>query len=97
MQESEPNRWMKGPANLDHRYVHEDVGWGLVPWIHLGRVLGVATPTMEALTVIASVANDIDYVRDGLTLERLGLDGLDAGGIVRYVELGVTDQQGGPE
>lgn len=95
MQESGPNRWMKGPSSLDHRYIHEDVGWGLVPWIHLGRVLGVATPTMEALTVIASTANGIDYLRDGLTLERLGLGGLDAAGIARYVELGVTDSNGG--
>jgi opine dehydrogenase len=97
LQESGPNRWIKGPATgLDHRYVHEDVGWGLVPWIHLGRVLGVATPTMEALTAIASVANGIDYLREGLTLERLGLDGLDAAGLARYVELGVKDSQGGP-
>jgi opine dehydrogenase len=95
MQASEPNRWIKGPPGLDHRYVHEDVGWGLVPWIHLGRVLGVATPTLEALTVIASVANGIDYLREGLTLERLGMDGLDAAGIVRYVELGVSDHEGG--
>lgn len=89
MQQSESNRWIKSPPNLMHRYVHEDVGWGLVPWIHLGRVLGVATPTMEALTQIASIANEIDYLREGLTLERLGLVGLDAGGIQRYVGSGL--------
>lgn len=85
MQESEPNRWIKGPKNLDHRYMHEDVGWGLVPWIHLAEVVGVPVPTMRALTVLASEMNQIDYLHEGLTLERMGLAGLDAAGLRAYV------------
>jgi len=89
MQDSEPNRWIKGPASLDHRYVHEDVGWGLVPWIHLGRLLDVPTPAMSALASIASIVNERDYLSDGLTLERMGLAGCRDGGDLReYVRLG---------
>ena len=40
LQESAPNRWIKGPPSLDHRYLHEDVGWGLVPWSAIGDVPG---------------------------------------------------------
>jgi opine dehydrogenase len=73
LQDSEPNRWIKGPRSLDGRYVHEDIGRGLVPWAALADASGVETPMMDALIAIASVMNGIDYRRDGLTLERLGL------------------------
>jgi opine dehydrogenase len=85
LQDSEPNSTIKGPPSLDHRYLHEDVGWGLVPWIHLARAVGVPVPTMEALTHLASVVNEIDYLNEGLTLERMGLAGLDRDGMARYV------------
>jgi opine dehydrogenase len=88
MQESEPNRYIKGPASLDHRYIHEDVGWGLVPWIHLADVVAVPVPTMRALTHIATTMNGIDYLAEGLTLERMGLAGVDPDALRSYVDGG---------
>ncbi len=85
LQDSEPNSTIKGPPSLDHRYIHEDVGWGLVPWIHLARLFNVPVPTMEALAHLASVANEIDYLTEGLTLERMGLAGLDRDAMASYV------------
>lgn len=76
MQLSETNSRMQAPPTLDHRYLHEDVGWGLVPWIELARLFGVAVPTMKALTWTAGVVSGIDYMAEGLTLERMGFDGL---------------------
>ena len=86
MQHSEPNRWVKGPPSLDHRYVHEDVGWGLVPWIELAELFDIAVPTMRALTHLASVMNSIDYRTTGLTLERMGLSGYPAANVLEYVQ-----------
>ncbi|HEY1268018.1 MAG TPA: NAD/NADP octopine/nopaline dehydrogenase family protein [Candidatus Binatia bacterium] len=73
MRESEPNRTIKAPATLDHRYMHEDVGYGLVPMAETAAWLGVATPVIDSLIAIASAMNGIDYRRDGLTLEKMGL------------------------
>lgn len=73
LQESAPNRWVKSPASLDHRYIHEDVGFGLVPWSSLGRLAEVETPTMDYLITLASTMNGRDYAREGLTLEKLSL------------------------
>lgn len=81
MQDSLPNRTIKGPKSLDHRYLHEDVGWGLVPWIHLAEIVDVDVSTMRALAVIASQLTGVDYLRDGLTLERMGLAGVDPAGL----------------
>lgn len=97
MQASEPNRSMKAPPSLDHRYVHEDVGWGLVPWIHLAAAVEVPVPTMRALTALASVVNDVDYLRDGLTLQRMGLEGLDPRALHRYVATGLAEAHEGAE
>jgi opine dehydrogenase len=71
--ESEPNFKIKSPACLDHRYLHEDVGYGLVPMAEIGRLFGIVTPVMNSLIRLASVANRIDYSREGLTLEKIGL------------------------
>jgi len=76
LQESAPNRWVKGPKSLDHRYIHEDVGYGLVPMAAFGRLAGVPTPVMDALIELASVVNGLDYRREGLTLARMGLEGV---------------------
>jgi opine dehydrogenase len=73
--ESEPNRTIKSPATLDHRYIKEDVGYGLVPMAEIGRLLGVKTPVIDALITLASTISRIDYRTEGLTLEKMGLAG----------------------
>jgi opine dehydrogenase len=88
MQASAPNRWIKGPPTLDHRYINEDVAWGLVPWSELGREHGVPTPTIDGLIVLAGALNGRDYRAEGLTLERLGIAGLDAHGLQRLLRDG---------
>lgn len=74
--ESEPNKTIKSPPSLDHRYIREDVGFGLVPMSEIGGIAGVKTPVMEALITLASAALGIDFRSDGLTLERMGLAGV---------------------
>ncbi len=46
---SEPNFTIKSPPSLDHRYIREDVGYGLVPMAEIGKLLGIGTPVMDAL------------------------------------------------
>lgn len=73
-QESEPNKTIVAPTTHDHRYVHEDVGYGLVPMAELASLLGVETPVIDALITLASEMNGVDYRRTGLTLGRMGLE-----------------------
>jgi opine dehydrogenase len=56
--------------------------------MELARATHLATPTMAALTHLASVVNDIDYRREGLTLEKMGLDGMRPDNILDYVRSG---------
>ena len=74
--ESEPNFTIKSPPSLDHRYIKEDVGYGLVPMAEIGKLLGIETPVMDALITLASVALGVDFRVEGLTLEKMGLAGV---------------------
>ena len=76
------------PPNLGHRYVTEDVPYGLVPMSELGKVLGVATPVIDSLITVASVANEENYRETGRNLERLGLAGLTRDEILTRVTTG---------
>jgi len=67
---------VQAPPGLDHRYLHEDVAWGLVPWQELAACARIDVPTITSLTQLASTINGVDYRRRGLTLERMGLSGM---------------------
>ncbi len=75
---SEPNFTIKAPPALDHRYIREDVGYGLVPMAEIGKLLGVHTPVMDALIKLASTALGVDFRNEGLTLGKMGLAGVAA-------------------
>jgi opine dehydrogenase len=65
------------PNTLDHRYLHEDIGMGLVMFCSLGELLNVPTPASRAMVHLGSLISGIDYFAQGArTLQSLGLDGL---------------------
>lgn len=68
--------WSKAPGSLDHRYVTEDVPYGLVLLESLARAAGVATPRITAMIELWSGLLGRDFRAEGRTLERLGLGGL---------------------
>jgi opine dehydrogenase len=76
IRESVPNRTIKSPASLSHRYLNEDVGYGLVPMAEIGKLAGVSTPVIDALITLASEVNQVNYRNEGLTLEKMGLAGV---------------------
>jgi opine dehydrogenase len=83
--ESAPNRAVKSPPALQHRYVYEDISYGLVPMSALGRLAGAATPTMDLLIDLGSVAMGSDLRQSGLTLAKMGLEGKAPGELTRFL------------
>lgn len=67
---------IKAPLTIDHRYIFEDVPCSLVPIASLGEMLNVPTPTMKNIIQLASIMHQIDYFKEGRTVDRLGLKGL---------------------
>jgi opine dehydrogenase len=81
-------RGIAAPANLEHRYLCEDVPMSLVPITELGRAFGVATPLMDTLVALASAIHGVNYRARGRTIERLGIAGMTLDELRRYVDRG---------
>jgi opine dehydrogenase len=75
----------KGPASAQTRYISEDIPIGMVLWASLGEMLGVPTPTAEALIHVSSVIHDTDYWPGGRTMAKLGLADLTVAALNRYL------------
>jgi len=78
---------VKGPASLDERYLTEDVSFGLGVWSSLGRALGVATPHIDALILLAATLLG-KRLPQPLGLSDLGLEGMDAARMIEFVMRG---------
>ena len=76
---------MKGPGHLKDRYVTEDVPYGMVLLSTLGHLLGVPTPTHDAVIQLASIVNRTDYWKTGRGIKQLGLSNLDKKGLKRFL------------
>jgi opine dehydrogenase len=77
-----------GPHFLKHRFITEDVPFGLVPSALLARKLGIEVPVISAMIEICSLLNNTNYWKTGTSLEDLGLDVLSARDIPKFLENG---------
>ncbi|HEY8449666.1 MAG TPA: NAD/NADP octopine/nopaline dehydrogenase family protein [Bacillota bacterium] len=68
--------WSKAPDNLSHRYVAEDVPYGLVTIESFGRHAAVPTPRISAMIELFNALLGRDFRREGRTLDAVGLGGL---------------------
>jgi len=79
---------MKGPEHMKDRYVTEDVPYGMVLLSTLGNLLGVPTPTHDAVIQLSSVVNRTDYWRTGRGMKELDLSKWDKKGLKRFLKEG---------
>lgn len=78
----------QGPFSMQDRYITEDVPMGVTLTASLGRLLGVPTPTYDAILHVASLVNETEYYKTGRTLANLKLGGLSAAQLKEYVMTG---------
>lgn len=87
------SRWIHdpcevAPVDLKHRYLSEDIPFGIVPVAVLGRIAGVPTPFNDAMIAMANVCNGVDYTQEGLNESVLHLSGRTTAEIVSIAETG---------
>jgi len=82
-------RSLRGPFSLQDRYISEDVQYGFVLLSSLGRMLGIPTPTIDAIIHLASVINGKDYRQEGRTIESLGIGGMGVDELNFFLQEGV--------
>ncbi|MBN2034347.1 MAG: NAD/NADP octopine/nopaline dehydrogenase family protein [Deltaproteobacteria bacterium] len=67
---------ISGPASVKSRYITEDIPFGLVPIRKLAVQYNTSTPLIDAVINLGSVINQTDYMREGISLEEMGISGL---------------------
>jgi len=77
-----------GPHDIMNRYFTEDAPYGLVPWSHIGRAVGVPTPVIDSVVNLYNVVHEKDWWADGRGADDLGLAGLTTEQIMTYVKTG---------
>ncbi len=74
-------RKISGPSTVKSRYITEDLPFGLVPIKKLAMEYDVQTPVIDSIITFGSLINQTDYMAEGLSLEKLGIAGLDREGL----------------
>jgi opine dehydrogenase len=62
------------PSSMTHRYIEEDLPFGVVPFTSIAKLVDVPTPTADAIIHMASLLNNKNYRVEGLNAEKMGLD-----------------------
>jgi len=76
------------PKSLDHRFLVEDMLYGVVPVASIGHELGIDVRCLDAVIVIGSVIGQRDFASEGLGTSSLGLEGLSAKRMSKLAEEG---------
>jgi len=64
---------LTGPSSINHRYLRENVPYGLVPISEMGRMMQVPMPVTDAFIELGSVLCNDDFRASGRTLKSLGI------------------------
>ncbi|MFN2490702.1 MAG: NAD/NADP octopine/nopaline dehydrogenase family protein [Actinomycetota bacterium] len=80
------NASIQAPSSLDHRYLHEDIAFGLVPLAALARIAGVTMPVTDALIQLAETITGRSYRQEGLNERKLGIVGCDRDSLKALIE-----------
>ncbi|MCM8788394.1 MAG: NAD/NADP octopine/nopaline dehydrogenase family protein [Candidatus Omnitrophica bacterium] len=67
---------IKAPSQVNHRYIWEDVPYSLVPISSIGKMLGIKTPTIDAVIHLSEILLKKDFWQEGRTVEKIGIAGM---------------------
>jgi opine dehydrogenase len=81
-------RQVKGPPNMNHRFVTEDCPLGLVALTSFGDLAGVPTPVCKAIITLVSEMMGRDYPKEGRTPERMGISRLNLEQLNKFLDEG---------
>jgi len=82
--------WRERLVLTEHRYMREDVAYGLAFLVSVAEWAGVSAPVARGLLAIGSAICGEDFRVSGRTLEQLGLANLDRGAMRRLLTEGLA-------
>lgn len=83
IQNNESYKTIDAPTSLNHRYLFEDIPYGLVPLEAIGKNLGFSMETSGLVIDIASVLMNYNFRKNGRNLKRLGIENYSCEDIIK--------------
>lgn len=80
--------WDTAPGQLAHRFLLEDIPYGMVPIETLGELLNVPTTTISAVIDLSCALLRRDLRTGARDLKRLGLEGMNGPAITKFMRDG---------
>lgn len=77
---------IKSPSSIYTRQLMEDIPTGVLPIMELGKAAGIEMPLHEAMVNTVSALLNLDFTKEGRTLEHLGLNGKTKQEIIDYLK-----------
>jgi opine dehydrogenase len=81
-------KWSKMPTSLTHRYLSEDVPYGLIPMEQMLDQFGLEHTAMSAMANIAGVLTGVDYYEHARTPATIGINGMTSKEILDFLKTG---------
>jgi len=81
-----------GPNTIEDRYFTEDIPIGTVARYHIARVLQVEVPVIKSMIDLGSIICEKDFLGEGRSLQKMGLDGMSKEQLIRYLKEGTRQE-----
>ncbi len=78
-----------GPNSTEDRYFTEDIPIGAVVRYNIARALGVDVPVIKSMIDLGSIICERDFLKEGTSLKKMGLEGLNKEQMIRYLREGI--------
>jgi opine dehydrogenase len=80
-----------GPNSIEDRYFTEDIPIGTVARYDIARTLGIEVPVIKAMIELGSIICERDFLKEGRSLEKMGLEGMSREQMIRYLREGIKE------
>lgn len=74
------------PAHFKHRFLTEDIPFGMIPMEQMGKLVGVPTPLTTSIIELGAILSDQDLRKNARDLIALGLNGLSISELKKFFE-----------
>jgi opine dehydrogenase len=80
--------WDTAPQTLQHRFILEDIPYGMAPMEAVARAAGIPTPVTTSIIELCQCLVDKDLRSEARDLKSLGLEGMSGDELKRFVNEG---------
>ena len=80
-----------GPNSVEDRYFTEDIPIGTVARYHFAKALGVDVAVIKAMIDLGSIICERNFLSEGRSLEKMGLEGMNRDQILQYLREGTKE------